>query len=84
MAEKRQAFNVQFYGSYRCSWSPRFYFKGTIGCNFAGIFIHFLSAPAFITQHLKLDAQSFTIYPSLWSEAPWSLAANRSAGRMTK
>ncbi len=87
-AEKRQAFNVQFlWESYRDVFkSPRFYFKaGTIGCNFAGIFLFISSAPAFITQHLKLDAQSFgwQFIPMVGGIFLGSLAANRFAGRMT-
>ncbi len=86
--EKRQAFNVEFlWQSYRDVFkSPRFYFKaGTIGCNFAGIFLFISSAPAFITQHLKLDAQSFgwQFIPMVGGIFLGSLAANQLAGRLT-
>ncbi|MBC3882062.1 multidrug effflux MFS transporter [Undibacterium sp. LX40W] len=86
--EKRQAFNVEFlWQSYRDVFkSPRFYFKaGTIGCNFAGIFLFISSAPAFITQHLKLDAQSFgwQFIPMVGGIFLGSLAANQLAGRLS-
>jgi DHA1 family bicyclomycin/chloramphenicol resistance-like MFS transporter len=86
--EKRQAFNVEFlWQSYRDVFkSPRFYFKaGTIGCNFAGIFLFISSAPAFITQHLKLDAQSFgwQFIPMVGGIFLGSLVANQLAGRLS-
>ena len=86
--EKRQAFNVDFlWQSYRDVFkSPRFYFKaGTIACNFAGIFLFISSAPAFITHHLQLDAQSFgwQFIPMVGGIFLGSLAANQLAGRLT-
>jgi DHA1 family bicyclomycin/chloramphenicol resistance-like MFS transporter len=85
--EKRQTFNTKFlWVSYRDVFqSPRFYFKaGTIACNFAGIFLFISSAPAFVTQHLKLDAQSFgwQFVPMVGGIFLGSLAANRLAGRL--
>lgn len=86
--EKRQAFNVEFLWQSYCDVfkSPRFYFKaGTIGCNFAGIFLFISSAPAFITQHLKLDAQSFgwQFIPMVGGIFLGSLVANQLAGRLS-
>ncbi|MFZ6820410.1 multidrug effflux MFS transporter [Undibacterium sp. Ji22W] len=85
--EKRQAFNVDFlWTSYRSVFkSPGFHFMaGTIACNFAGLFLFISSAPAFITQHLKLDAQSFgwQFIPMVGGIFLGSLAANRLAGRL--
>ena len=87
-AEKRQPFNVNFlWESYRDVFkSPGFHFMaGTIACNFAGIFLFISSAPAFVTQHLKLDAQSFgwQFVPMVGGIFLGSLAANRLAGRLT-
>ncbi len=84
--EKRQAFNVDFlWRSYRDVFtSPRFYFKaGTIACNFAGLFLYISSAPAFITQHLHLDAQSFgwQFIPMVSGIFLGSFVANRLAGK---
>lgn len=86
--EKRQPFNVNFlWESYRDVFkSPGFHFMaGTIACNFAGIFLFISSAPAFVTQHLKLDAQSFgwQFVPMVGGIFLGSLAANRLAGRLT-
>jgi DHA1 family bicyclomycin/chloramphenicol resistance-like MFS transporter len=86
--EKRQPFNVEFlWESYRDVFkSPGFHFMaGTIACNFAGIFLFISSAPAFVTQHLKLDAQSFgwQFIPMVAGIFLGSLAANRLAGRLT-
>lgn len=86
--EKRQTFNVDFlWKSYgEVFRSPRFYFKaGTIACNFAGIFLFISSAPAFINQHLKLDAQSFgwQFIPMVSGIFLGSLAANRLAGKLS-
>ncbi|MBR7799937.1 multidrug effflux MFS transporter [Undibacterium fentianense] len=85
--EKRQAFNVDFlWNSYRDVFkSPGFHFMaGTIACNFAGLFLFISSAPAFITQHLKLDAQSFgwQFIPMVGGIFLGSLVANRLAGRL--
>jgi DHA1 family bicyclomycin/chloramphenicol resistance-like MFS transporter len=86
--EKRQPFNVNFlWESYRDVFkSLGFHFMaGTIACNFAGIFLFISSAPAFVTQHLKLDAQSFgwQFVPMVGGIFLGSLAANRLAGRLT-
>ncbi len=86
--EKRQPFNVEFlWQSYRDVFkSPGFHFMaGTIACNFAGVFLFISSAPAFITQHLKLSAQSFgwQFIPMVSGIFLGSLAANRLAGRLT-
>nr|WP_315485406.1 multidrug effflux MFS transporter [uncultured Undibacterium sp.] len=86
--EKRQSFNVEFlWRSYGDVFkSPGFHFMaGTIACNFAGIFLFISSAPAFVTQHLKLDAQSFAwqFVPMVGGIFLGSLAANRLAGRLT-
>ncbi|MFA9273290.1 MAG: multidrug effflux MFS transporter [Candidatus Aquirickettsiella gammari] len=85
--EKRQTFNVDFlWTSYRSVFkSPGFHFMaGMIACNFAGLFLFISSAPAFITQHLKLDAQSFgwQFIPMVGGIFLGSLAANRLAGRV--
>lgn len=84
--EKRQPFNVDtLWASYGDVFrSPRFYFKaGTIACNFAGIFLFISSAPAFVTQHLRLSAQDFgwQFIPMVGGIFLGSLAANQLAGK---
>lgn len=86
--EKRQPFSGEFlWDSYRKVFkSPLFHLKaGTIACNFAGLFLYVSAAPAFITQHLKLEADQFgwQFVPSVGGIFFGSLVANRLAGKIT-
>lgn len=86
--EKRQPFSAEFlWQSYRNVFkSPLFHLKGgTIACNFAGLFLYVSSAPAFITQHLKLGPDQFgwQFIPSVGGIFLGALAANRLAGKIT-
>ena len=86
--EKRQPFSAEFlWASYRDVFkSPLFHLKaGTIAFNFAGLFLYVSSAPAFITQHLKLGADQFgwQFIPSVGGIFLGALAANRLAGKIS-
>jgi DHA1 family bicyclomycin/chloramphenicol resistance-like MFS transporter len=85
--EKRQAFNVDsLWSSYKHVFqSPLFYFKsGTVACNFAGLFLFISSAPAFVTQHLKMGAQDFgwQFIPMVGGIFLGSLVVNQAAGKL--
>lgn len=86
--EKRQVLSTEFlWRSYRGVFkSPLFHLKaGTIAFNFAGLFLYVSAAPAFITQHLKLNADQFgwQFVPTVAGIFFGAFAANRLAGKLT-
>jgi DHA1 family bicyclomycin/chloramphenicol resistance-like MFS transporter len=85
--ERRQPFNPQFLAqSYKQIFrSPLFHLKaGTVAFNFAGLFLYVASAPAFITQHLKMGPDQFGWFfiPSVAGIFFGALTANRLAGKI--
>ena len=86
--ENRQPFNPQFLAqSYKEIFrSPLFHLKaGAVAFNFAGLFLYVASAPAFITQHLKMGPDQFgwLFIPAVSGIFFGALAANRLAGRIS-
>lgn len=86
--EKRQPFNPTFLAqSYKkVLRSPLFHLKaGTVGLNFAGMFLYVAAAPVFITRHLGLGPDQFgwQFIPAVGGIFLGALAANRLAGKMS-
>ncbi len=65
--------------------TPLFHLRaGTVAFNFAGLFLYVAAAPAFILQHLHLEAHQFgwQFIPAVLGIFLGSLTANRLAGRV--
>ena len=85
--EKRQAFHpTALWRNYRQIFlSRQFQLRAAaIAFNFSGLFLYVASAPAIVTQHLRLGAQQFgwLFVPAVAGIFLGALAANRMAGRV--